>query len=63
MTKVGLIFITHTETQRVWFEKKEEEAPRKFKNEHSTGQMMLTGFWDRHALVFTEFGPDTPKEK
>ncbi len=42
---------------------KTEEVPRKSKNERSARQMMLMAFWDNPSLVYTEFGPDTYKEK
>ncbi len=45
------------------WEKTEEEALRKFKNEWSTRQVMLTAFWDCCGFVYTEFSPDAHKKK
>ncbi len=61
--KIGSIFTNQKENQRVWFEKKEEEEPRKFKNNRSTRQVMLTAFWYCRSLVYLKFGPKTLKEK
>ncbi len=52
--------------KKIWehsLRKKEEEEPRKFKNERSAGQKMLMTYWDCRGLVYTEFGPDTHKDK
>ncbi len=59
------IYFYHLErksTSMVWI-KKEEEMPKRFKNEQSTRQVMLTAFWNCHGLVYTEFSPDAHKEK
>ncbi len=39
------------------------EVPRKFKNEWSARQVILTAFWDCCGFVYTEFGPDACKGK
>ncbi len=61
--KVGSIFTSQKESQQAWFGKKEEETPRKSKNEQSAEYVMLMAFWDCRDLVYTEFGPDVLKEK
>ncbi len=44
-------------------EEKEEKASRKFKNEQSTGQVMLMIFYDWRSLMYAELAPDASKEK
>ncbi len=62
--KVGSIFMSQKENHPArFFKKKEEGASRKFKNEWSTGQVMLMAFWYCYGLVYTEFDPDACKEK
>ncbi len=61
--KVGSIFTSHKENQWAWFGKKEEEMPKKFKNERSTGQVMLTVFCYRPGWVYLEFDHDAFKVK
>ncbi len=47
----------------VWGEGGKEEAPRKFKNEQSAKQVMLTAFWDYQYLVYAEFSSKARREK
>ncbi len=61
--KVGSIFPSRKKISKHGLEKKEEEAPRKFKNEKSAGEVMLTILWDCHSLVYTKFLCDARKEK
>lgn len=37
------------------WKKKEEETPRKCKQVPSAGKVMLTAFWDRHGVIYTEY--------
>ncbi len=48
-------------TSMAW-KNKEEEVPRKFKNEQFTKHVMFMAFWDCCALLCTEFGLNTHKE-
>ncbi len=51
------------ENQQAWFEKKEEEALSKFKNEQFARHVMLTALWDCCGLVYAELGSDAHIEK
>ncbi len=37
------------------WKKKEESAPQKCKQVPSAGKVMLTAFWDRQGIIYTEY--------
>lgn len=58
MTKVGCTFRAQKVNSHQWFgKKKDEPAPKKFKQQLSAGKVMLTFIWDSKGVLLKEYMP------